>query len=50
MLKKCFYETPRIWVLGVHTEGVVCQSGPYNIYGLPDITEEDVKDEYDSWN
>ena len=50
MLKKCFYETPGIGVFGVHPEGVVGQSGPYNMYGLQDITGDDVKDESDSWN
>ena len=50
MVKKCFYETPGIGVFGVHPEGVVCQSGPYNIYGLQDIMGEDVKDESNSWN
>ena len=49
MLKKCFYETPRIWVLGVHTEGLVCQSNPYNDNGLRDITGSDITDESEDW-
>lgn len=50
MVKTKFYETPEIKVSGLHSEGVVCQSGPFNNYGLQDFTDGDIEDESGAWN